>query len=396
MELYWIWFSLLKLSDRQKRRILETVSGPQELFHTQWEPGQFPEEVNNKDLTKAQKILEKCRKKEIQVLGFGEKSYPARLRVVEDAPMVLYCDGKLPSWEDVPMIGVVGTRELSGYGEKNAYRLGKQIASCGAVVVSGGAKGADALAMAGAMAASGPVVGVVGTGVDIYYPKSNEDLLKKTREKGCLISEYPPGTRAAPWQFPRRNRIISGISHGVVVVEAPESSGALITAAMAREQGRDVYAVPGNVGSPTCVGSNRLLQQGATAAMCGWDVMRDYESLFPCVGKAPGSTDLSLEETPLFVAQTPKTPVPQERKNKQIYKKFIDNEENSSYSVCVDLPELSEEERYVLSRLSNEIRPMDELILELDMPSGKALTILTKLTLIGVAKGHPGKGISLK
>lgn len=400
MEKYWIWFSLLKLSDRQKKQLLEKVSDPQELFTKDWEEGQLPEKelkaVNNKNLTRAERIRKECEEKKIKILTPDKAEYPPRLRNVEDAPWVLYCDGKLPQWEQAPLIGVVGTREMSIYGGGNARRLGRQIASCGGVVVSGGALGADTCAMEGATSENMPVICVLGTGIDVYYPKVNSALFDKVKENGCLISEYPPGTRAQPWQFPRRNRIISGISHAVLVVEAPEESGALITAAMAKQQGRDLYVVPGNVGTPNCAGSNKLLQQGASAAMCGWDVMRDFESLFSCVKKAPGSTELYEEDPMANVAQTVQMPRAGEKQNSENRKKSIDKEDKSSYSVCVGLDTLSEEERYVAEHLSADARPVEELLLELDMPSGKALSILTKLTLIGVAVSHPGKEISLK
>jgi DNA processing protein len=400
VEKYWIWFSLLKLSDRQKKQLLEKGFDPQELFRRAFAPGELSEKeltaVNNKDLTRAEKIRKECEEKEIKILTPDKEDYPPRLRNVEDAPWVLYCDGKLPQWGQVPLIGVVGTREMSSYGAGNARRIGKQIAACGGVVVSGGALGADTCAMEGAISQNMPVVCVLGTGVDVYYPSVNSALFDKVKENGCLISEYPPGTKAQPWQFPRRNRIISGISHAVLVVEAPVESGALITAAMAKQQGRDLYVVPGNVGTPNCAGSNQLLQQGASAAMCGWDVMRDFESLFSCVQKAPGSTDLYEEKSVIDVAQTLQMPRAGEKQKSPNRKKSIDKEDKSSYSVCVGLDTLSEEERYVAEHLSADARPVEELLLELDMPSGKALSILTKLTLMGVAVSHPGKEISLK
>lgn len=400
MERYWIWLSLLKLSERQKKMLAEAMPNPQELFCTVWGPDRLPQEfleaVNNKDMTRAEAVLKECRSKGISVLGYHDEHYPPRLRGIVDPPVVLYCAGNPLRWEERPLIGVVGTRRLSGYGESNAVRMGKQIASCGGIVVSGGAAGVDALAMEGALRTGRPVVGVLGTGVDIYYPKANKGLLEKTREQGCLLSEYPPGTKAQPWQFPRRNRIISGISHGVLVVEAPEQSGALITAQQAREQGRDLYAVPGGVGLENAAGSNRLLQQGACAVLCGWDVMKDYASIFPTVEKAPGSTDIYQEDKALNVAQNPKIPNSGEEKFDGSDKKFIDKGKKSSYSIPIERLALSEEEALLCSHLSDVPRDADEVLLELEMPSGKALSILTKLTLTGVVENIPGQGVRLK
>lgn len=400
MEKYWIWLSLLKLSERQKKMLAETVADPQELFRTVWDANQLPEEVlaavNDKDMTRAERIYHTCQSRNIHILGFWDDRYPPRLRSISDAPVVLYCRGTVPKWTEFPFIGVVGTRKLSGYGENNALRIGKQIAACGGIVVSGGALGVDALAMDGALSEGKFVVGVLGTGVDVFYPRANEQLLQKAAQSGCLLSEYPPGTKAAPWQFPRRNRIISGISHGVLIVEAPEQSGALITAQLAREQGRDLYVVPGGVGLETAAGSNRLLQNGAAAVLCGWDVMKDYASIFPAVEKAPGSTDIYWEDRTAHVAQKPKIPASTQSEIYTVHKNSIDKEEKSSYSIPVERPELSREEALLCSHLSGEPRDADEVLFELDMPSGKALSILTKLTLAGVVENIPGEGIRLK
>lgn len=400
MEKYWIWLSLLKLSQRQKKKVTEAVADPRELFTGVWGPDRLPEEyleaVNNKDMTRTEKIYAECQTKGIRVIGFWDDQYPPRLRSVEDAPVALYCLGEPPQWEEYPLVAVVGTRKLSSYGENNSFRLGKQIAACGGIVVSGGALGVDALAMDGALSEGKPVVGVMGTGVDVFYPRVNEALLRKTAQQGCLLSEYPPGTKGQPWQFPQRNRIVSGICNAVLVVEAPEQSGALITAELAKSQGRDVYVIPGGVGSETTVGSNRLLQRGAAAVLCGWDIMKEYASLFPTVEKAPGCTDIYREATPSFVAQNTKIPEGDPVKNHKGYKNFIDKEEKSSYSIPVERPALSGDEELVCSLLSHEPRAADQVLLELDMPSGKALSILTKLTLTGVVEDIPGVGIRLK
>ena len=399
MDQYWIWFSLLKIPARQKQKLLEAYT-PEELFCGDWEQSDFPESLrealSQKDLTAANRVLNQCRNKDIQIITIRSREYPPRLRNIEEPPLVLYALGKVPAWTEAPFVGVVGTRSLSSYGKDCATRFGRQIASCGAVVVSGGARGVDAFAMDGALQAEGIVVCVLGTGVDVAYPKENKGLFDKVLEKGCILSEYVPGTGANPWQFPARNRIISGISNGVLVVEAPEKSGALITANQAKEQGRDVFSVPGSVGTPSCTGSNRLLQEGAFVAMCGWDVVKEYESLYPGVTMAPGSTDLTEENEPVYVAQKPAVPASGKKEIKTQNKKSIDNEENTSYSVCDRQPELSEEERLVFALLTPQVQHTDDLLPRIDLPAGRALSILTKLTMLGVAKSHPGKGISLK
>ena len=400
MEKYWVWLSLLKLSDRQKKNLTETVPNPQELFDTLWDTETLPEsvleEVNQKDIAQAEEICEVCQEQGIRIIGFWDKEYPPRLRGISDPPMVLYCLGTPPQWTEHPLVAVVGTRKLSSYGEKNSLRLGKQIASCGGIVVSGGALGVDALAMDGALRESLPVVGVLGTGVDVFYPKANTPLLQKVIQQGCLLSEYLPGTKAQPWQFPRRNRIVSGMSNAVLVVEAPEKSGALITAELAREQGREIYVVPGGVGLESSDGSNRLLQNGASAVLTGWDVMRDFETLFPTVQKAPGCTEIYGDYEAQHVAQKPKIPPVKERENKQFHKNLIDNGEKSSYSIPVERLDLTQEEAQICAHLTGEFRDMDVVMAELDMPSGKALSILMKLSLTGVVENIPEVGVRLK
>lgn len=402
MLVYWIWFSLLRMNIRQKLALLEYFRDPEEIWHAQalpqldgLEQGAL-EALEDKDLTAARQILDKCAEKGIGIMVFSDAAYPARLRNIADPPLVLYYKGSIPHWESQPVIGVVGTRKASAYGITTALRLGGQIAGCGGLVVSGGAFGIDTMAMQGALDAGQKTVAVLGCGVDIVYPKSNERLFAKTAENGCLISEYPPGTKPAPWQFPVRNRIISGVSNGVLVVEAPEKSGALITARDALEQGRDVYAVPGNIDVATCVGSNALLQEGAMAVFSGWDVVKQYEALYP--GKVKKYTQTQVytgERQEEKVAQTTLSPgkgMPSQLNND---KKPIDKGEKSPYSVLNnELPALTPEEQAVVACLSPEPMPVDEVIAGAKMAPGKVLTILTRLSLKGVVKNHPGKRVS--
>ena len=162
-----------------------------------------------------------------------------------------------------------------------ARRLGREISACGGVVVTGMAKGVDAEAAWGALEQGCPVVGVLGGGVDVVYPRENAELFDRVLARGCLLSEYPPGTGPNARHFPARNRIISALSDGVVVVQAAEQSGALITARWAADQGRDVFAVPGPAGEALSRGCNQLLRDGAILAENGWDVMREYEFRYP-------------------------------------------------------------------------------------------------------------------
>jgi len=230
------------------------------------------EALKDRNLTPAEEILAQCDREGLQILTYQDAAYPKRLQNIPDPPLVFYYKGRLPDFDGLPLIGVVGTRRASAYGLTAAKRMGYQIARCGGVVVSGMAAGIDGMSMKGALTAGGTVVGVLGCGADVVYPIGNRSLFSDTARYGCILSEFPPGTPPVKWNFPKRNRVISGLSCGVLVVEAPEKSGALITARQAADQGRDVFVVPGNIDVDTFVGSNRLLRDGATAVSSGWDI----------------------------------------------------------------------------------------------------------------------------
>ena len=394
MLLYWLWFHLLTgLTVSQKRALLEYFHDPEQLYRATESAYrtavQLPEEgytaLSDKELKNARALAAECSQKRIGIVTIGDSGYPARLRQIPDAPLVLYYRGRLPNWEAYPAIGIVGTRKASGYGLQIAEKMGAQIAACGGMVVSGAADGIDSAAMKQALLQGGPVVGVLGFGADVVYPASSRKLFAQLEEKGCLISEYPPGTPGYKWNFPQRNRLISGISHGVLVVEAPERSGALITARHAMEQGREVFVVPGNINSDTSAGSNNLLREGAMAVFEGYDILREYASRFP--GQIRKAEPKEIPHIPEKVEDTPTKPA----------KKPIDNKEVTQYSVLNSgAGTLTEEEKTLLSHLTPKIEGVDEVIARSGMETAKALSVLTKLSLKGMVKHHPGKCISLK
>jgi len=244
--------------------------------------------------------------------------------------------------------------------------------------------------MRGAMEAGKPVVGILGNGVDVVYPPKNRDLYAEVERNGCLISEYPPGSKPERWHFPHRNRIISGIANGVLVSEAPKRSGALITAKAAMEQGRDVYVIPGNIDIPNCEGSNALLQEGAAAVFSGWDIMGEYERMYPgVVVKTLTAPEPEIRQEALLVAQ-PETPLfPAQDK------KDIDKSQQNSYS-GIENSGFTEEEQKILSLLDSRPKHMDDVIAQARMSAGKVLSIITKLTVKGVVISHPGRMVSYR
>ena len=406
MLLHWLWLATKSgLSDRKKMAVLRVFQDPEDAFYAQsYETieGLTVDELaalQDKSLKDAKRILAQCTDKDIHILTYGDKEYPSKLKNISDPPLVLYYKGQLPDFESVPVIGVVGTRDATPYGCTAARRMGYQITKCGGLLVSGCAKGIDAMAMGGALQADGAPVGILGNGVDVVYPACNRWLFSEMERRGCLISEFPPETPPSKWNFPKRNRIISGMSCGVLVVEAPMRSGALITARQAAEQGRDVFVVPGNIDVPTCAGSNSLLRDGAIAVGTGWDILSEYQAVYPdkvgCAEEAP--EELKHEKVPPMVAQKPLIPKKEHRPIKKKLKKIIDKIGRGPYiDVEKKLPPLSDEEQAVVDQLKQGERLTDEVIAGCGLPSGKVLSVLTMLQVKGVIERLPGNRLALK
>ena len=419
MLVHWIWLAHRPgLSDRMKVALLQHFSDPEDIFfsdsgafdHIEGLNEEGKDALRDKNLIPAEEILESCEREKLQLLTYRDAAYPKRLKNIPDPPILLYYKGRVPDLDGSPVIGVVGTRKASAYGMTTAKRMGYQIARCGGIVVSGMAYGIDGMAMAGALTAGKPVVGVLGCGADIVYPLSNRALFRDTEQYGCILSEFPPGTPPVKWNFPKRNRIISGLSCGVLVVEAPEKSGALITAHQAAEQGRDVFVVPGNIDIPSFVGSNRLMRDGAIPVSSGWDVVSEYEALYPDkirkddtparqtaypdeVRKGAGEEGEPVPK----VAQKALLPKKNRDLKKDLDKKGIDKEPSAPYSdVNETIKKLSSDEQAIVKALQNGERLVDDVIAETGLTTGKLLAALTMLELKGVLKRLPGKRVSLK
>lgn len=212
----------------------------------------------------------------VDVLTWADDDYPENMRPIDGAPPVLYVQGRLEAL-DRWSVAVVGTRRASAYGREIAHKLARDLARHGVTVVSGLALGVDAVAHRAALEAGGRTIAVLGSGVDQIYPAQNRDIVKQllANDAGAVVSEYPLGTKPEARNFPPRNRIISALSRAVIVIEAGKRSGALITASMAAEQGRDVFAVPGSILHPGSVGCNQLIQKGATPLLSIDDVLEE-------------------------------------------------------------------------------------------------------------------------
>jgi len=322
-----------------------------------------PEDVcrlMNKDLTKAEKIFNDCKEVGCRIVTFHDSEYPERLKNIYDPPVVLYVKGKLPNIDDEPVVGVVGTRKCTPYGIVNAENTGLKLAKSGVIIATGLAKGVDTAATVGALKGGGCVVGVIGTGVDIVYPAENKLIYKEVINNGVIISEYPPGTQAFKHHFPARNRIVSGLSLGIAIIEAPMKSGALITAARALEQGKDVFVLPGNVDAAACEGSNRLLREGAIPFISGDDIIDEYIDLYHDKIKSPEPDEL---------------------------KKSFDNKSKVDYIGLGNLlGNLVGDERIIAEAIGSKSSFIDEIIHDTSFPAQKVSAVLTMLEINGHAR----------
>lgn len=283
--IYWIWLSLAcSPSGTTFGKLIKEFKDAREIYEAEGREvasvigfrNSDRSALEDKSLERAEQIYDFSRKHKVGLLAYCDERYPDLLRQIDNPPVLLYYRGVLPDFDRCLTIGAVGTRALSDYGRKNAFRIGYDLATAGATVVSGMAIGIDGVAMAGAIAAGGATVAVIGSGIDVCYPPQHLKLAREIVKSGCVMTEYAPGTQPGKRNFPARNRIISGLSRATVVFEGAERSGALITARYAKEQGRAVYALPGNVGAKNSQLSNLLIKNGAKICTSAEDVLNDF------------------------------------------------------------------------------------------------------------------------
>ena len=285
-ELYWLWLSLAvspgshsfkKLLNKFKT-VEEIYKATDKMINSAIDPKSSDRAaLIDKSLDKATEVRDFCKKMNIGIVTYGDELYPDSLRKIPNPPVLLYYRGKLPKFGDYVSLSVVGTRYPTSYGRKNAFELSYDLARAGALIVSGMAIGVDGVAHASAIAAGMPTVAVLGCGINVCYPKIHLSLAREIVKCGCVITEYPPNTEPIGNHFPRRNRIIAGLTQATILIEGAEKSGALITARIAKENGRRVYAVPGNVNNKMSAAANLLIKDGASAVTSAEDVIKDFE-----------------------------------------------------------------------------------------------------------------------
>ncbi len=289
MIIYWIWLSLAcNPSGSTFGKLIKEFDGAKKIYEADGRRvssiigfrNSDRTNLENKSLDKAEEVYRFCTKHKVGLLPYCDERYPELLRQIDNPPVLLYYRGVLPDFDKIFTVSAVGTRSLSDYGRRNAFNIGHDLAMAGATVVSGMAIGIDGVAMAGALAAGGTTIAVIGSGIDVCYPPQHLRLAREIVKRGCVLTEFAPGTQPNKFNFPKRNRIISGLSRATVVFEGAERSGALITARYAKEQGRTVYALPGNVGSKNSQLSNLLIKNGAKICTSAEDVLNDFKDSY--------------------------------------------------------------------------------------------------------------------
>ncbi len=268
--------------------------------------------IEEKDKVKVDIELEKVEKEGVKILTLDSEEYPINLKSIYDPPPVLYVKGKIEA-SDRLAIAIVGSRSATIYGKTTAGRLATELVQAGFTIISGLARGIDVASHSGAINAKGRTIAVLGCGIDIIYPQENKKLFYEIIEHGAIITEFPFGTPPEKFNFPQRNRIVSGLALGTVIVEAPIRSGALITADCALDQNREVFAVPGQVESRLSKGTHQLIKQGAKLTECAQDIIEELELFSEAIKKNPqvkkhNEIILSKDEDKVYQLISPSEP----------------------------------------------------------------------------------------
>lgn len=395
--IYWLWISLVYGPASTKINLLYSKFGnnaeaiyneapnlPPELI-----PSRSAAKLSDKSLDECRRIFEYCENNNIDIITPANIKYPEKLKNIPSMPAVLYSQGYFPDFDKEFSIASVGSRKISEYGKRNAYTISYDLAKTGAIIVSGMARGIDSISHEAAIDAGGITVAVTGCGIDKCYPPENEGLRENICANGCVITEYSPGTPPVSYNFPQRNRLISGLSNATVVIEAAYKSGALITAELAVKQGRPVYALPGNVGAEFSAGTNDLIMTGAKIITSAESLLKDFDTV---------SYNLKVENLTSYKSSE-LSPVPKKRNispppeyiKQKIMKDNSDNNRNVELKAEVkDFHPQSENERKVYEIISKEPSSPDKICEKSGLSIADVMTTLTLLELDGNARAIEG------
>lgn len=420
--LFWIWLSLRCTVGNDTFSLLrKTFALPSEVYRADretLEKALFPSKRDlkalcNKDLTEARNILDYCASSNVKIITYDSENFPETLKDISSPPVLLYCLGELPSVSDKLFVSVVGTREMTEYGEQKAFEIASDLATAGAVVVSGMALGVDGAAHAGAISGGGKTVAFLGCGIDRVYPPVHRQLEANIIKHGAVITEYSPGTPPNKYNFPRRNRLISAISKATLVIEGPRRSGALITGETALKQGRAVYALPGNVNERNGFCTAVLLKEGAKCATCADDILSDFSheyngkiNIFKLLNKVPQNVKTALSK--LGAKSPSKKTKDKNQKNIKSYDIPIEEIKKGSVEEISEAQDkISDAEKEdILSSLSKETVefykriPENETVYIEALAEGEnindAMSATTMLEVYGLIEVFPGNRIRKK
>lgn len=406
---YWLWLTTRKgISNVSVLGVLDHFGTPEAAHFA--DPAEYDlipgltkqgrASLLDKSMEGAEHILAECDRLGCRILTFGDAGYPERLRNIYDPPAVLYLQGKDISFDEQAAIGLIGTRAPTAYGIAQAQRLGHDLAAQGAVVVSGLARGLDSEGIRGALRGGGTVCAVLGCGLDVIYPAENRFLYQDVAAAGLLISEYPPGTPVRGSNFPVRNRIISGLSLGIVIVEGGYASGTTITARAALDQNRDVFAVPGPVDAPMSYTPNLLIRRGeAMLVTSASDILQEYQAIYPHKLKLkPG---LAPDTPPVAPGVYPRRGAAETREGEEDgeqagklaeEEKGVDKGGEIPYIHWKKLtPALTDDQRDVLLALREKSLVLDEIVDAAQIPARRCTSAVVMLQLAGFVSEQAGK-----
>ena len=397
---HWIWFTQRKgIPGQLGKQVLEHFGSPEQVHAA--DRGAYEtmgglseaaiRSLLDKSLDRADQILGDCDRLGIHLLTLQDSTYPERLAAIHQPPMVLYWKGRQIAFDEEVAIAMVGAREATPYGVKIASELSAELTRRGALVISGMAQGIDAASVRGALRLGGPVVSVIAGGLDRVYPWYHKELYEDVAAVGALISEYPPGTEHKADHFPVRNRILSGLSVGVIAVESARASGTLRTVGHALDQDREVFAVPGPIGAPMSEGTNRLIQIGsAKLIMDADDVLCEFVQRFPAKLRridpmSQETAEQRLEGAALLPPEgKPKASPPEKKESRS-----RETVEYLRWADCKD--KMTDDQRDVLLAMDGGAFRADELVERTQIPARRVLSALTLLQIQGHVSEESGK-----
>ena len=392
---YWLWLQCALGAGAKTDELIAYFGDPEKMYNAgsaEWRlSGLLTDKKINalKSISPSETggIFRECKAKGYSIITPDNINYPERLKQLRDMPLVLYALGDTSVLKDTVSIGVVGTRNASNYGIETAQKLSFALASSGVTIVSGGALGIDSEAHAGAMLAKGRTVAFLGCGLSFDYLKENASLRRAITKYGAVVSEFAPFTPASRTTFPIRNRLISGLTLGTLVIEAGIKSGSLITANFALEQGKDVFAVPGDIVRSSFDGANHLIKNGAKPVFSAMDILSEYEYLYGDLIDF-SKAETSLSQIPYVEYRKTKKTVVTEKPT--IKEKLVKEEKSKEKKKELD-NSFSDEAKKVYSVLSSEPTHVDDILRQTALKMSDVLSALTELELMGEVEGVEGK-----